>query len=143
VSEDGNARGHEDARLETGEGDAALRRRLRRGGAAIILVGLAAAAIAYRTAAPDDDRLLIARLNNTKSYEYQMEVMGGKANILASELKDWFLGLWRGRTLGRTLAAISLGGGLACFYVAHRLAHVEKRRRDGRRAGARPAPGGS
>ena len=137
MTEDGIERRREDARRETQEGDAALRRRLRLGGAAIILVGLAAAAVAYRTAAPDDDRLLIARLNNTKRYEYQMEVMGGKANILASELKDWFLGLWRGRGRARTLAVLSVGGGLACFYVAHRLAYVERRSR-----AARPAAGG-
>ena len=101
--------------------DAALRRRLRVYGAAILGAGLISAAIAYRLAKPDDERLLEAQLNNTKRYEYQMEVMGGKANILAAEMKDWFGGLWRGRGLARTLAFLSVGGSLACFYVAHRL----------------------
>ncbi len=132
MTEDGIAPGHDDAQGGASVRDAALRRRLRLAGAVILIAGLAASAIAYRTAAPDDDRLLIARLNNTKRYEYQMEVMGGKANILASEFKDWFLGLWRGRGLSRTLAFLSVGGALGCFFVAHRLGHVERRRRAAR-----------
>jgi len=103
--------------------DATLRRRLRLAGAAILLAGLLAALLVNRTAAPDDERALEARLNYTKRYEYQMELMGGKANILATDLRDWFLGLWHGKRLARTLAVLSIGGGLACFFVAHRLGH--------------------
>jgi len=129
----GIANGQGDAPREGAGGVAALCRRLRLAGAAVLLGGLAASAVAYRTAAPDDDRLLIARLNNTKKYEYQMEEMGGKANLLATELKDCFLGLWRGKGLARTLAVLGAGGALACFFVAHRLEHVERRARVGGR----------
>jgi hypothetical protein len=112
--------------------DAVLRRRLRLAGAAILLAGLLAAVLVNRTAAPDDEQALEARLNYTKRYEYQMELMGGKANILATEFREWFLGLWHGKRLARTLAVLSVGGGLACFYVAHRLGHSHGR------AGTRP-----
>jgi len=107
--------------------DAVLRRRLRLAGAVILFAGLVAAALVNRTAAPDDEQALEARLNNTKRYEYQMELMGGKANVLATELREWFLGLWHGKRLARTLAVLSVGGGLACFYVARRLGHSHGR----------------
>ena len=116
-------------RQDTPARDAALRGRLRLYGAVILVTGLLSAAFVYRTAKPDDEHALEAQLNNTKRYEYQMEVMGGKANILVAEIKEWFGGLWRGRGLARTLAFLSVGGSLACFFVAHRLGVGRRRRK--------------
>lgn len=101
--------------------DAELARRFVRAGAWILVVGLCCAAIAYGMAKPDKDRALIAVLNNTKQYEYQMEETGGKANILATEFGDWFADQWRGIHLSRTLAVLSVGVSGFCFFVARRL----------------------
>lgn len=101
--------------------DAELAVRFASMGAWILVVGLLCAAIAHWRAVPDKDQALIAVLNNTKQYEYQMEQMGGKANILATEFKAWFLDLWRGRHLARTLAVLTVGASGACFFVAYRL----------------------
>jgi hypothetical protein len=101
--------------------DRTLQRRFRLVGALILVVGMAASAVVFRTAKPDYDSALVKVLNNTKSREYQMEVIGGKANLFASDLRDWFSGLWHGRGLARTLAFLSASGFLACFWVAHRL----------------------
>lgn len=119
--------------------DAILRRRFFAAGVVILVAGLAAAVLAYRAAVPDADSVLVARLNNTKSYEYQMEVVGGRANILATELKEWFLGLWHGKPLAHTLAFLSVASALACFFVAHRLGVVARRRS---KLGVRAAAGG-
>jgi hypothetical protein len=97
--------------------DADLQARLRLVGVGILVVGLLAAT------AVD----LMARSGaggvgaDTKNYEYQMEFIGGKSNLLASEITDWFSGLWHGRKLAQTLAFLSVVGSLACFFVAHRL----------------------
>ena len=103
------------------EKDRILQARLRLAGALILLVGLAAAAVVNRTAAPDPDSAYVKMLNNTKRTEYEMEVIGGKANLFAAELREWFSSLWHGRRLAHTLAFLSAGGSLACFFVAHRL----------------------
>jgi len=106
------------------ESDRRLQKRLRLAGAVILLAGLAAAALAYRSAVTDYDSAYVKMLNNTKKNEYDMELIGGKANILASELREWFASLWHGRRLARTLTVLSVGGSLACFFVAHRLNYI-------------------
>ena len=37
-----------------------------------------------------------------------MEVYGGTANVLASELREWFAGLWQGRRLAFTVALLGI-----------------------------------
>lgn len=85
------------------------------------MAGLAAASLVYRSAVPDTDSAYVKMLNNTKKNEYEMEVVGGKANVFAAEVRDWFSSLWHGKELARTLVFLSVGGSFACFFVAHRL----------------------
>jgi hypothetical protein len=120
----GFGRLHEEAmsageKQDMSEIDAALQKRLRLFGVSILAVGLFAAALVYWTAVPDDVNLY----PNTKRYEYEMEVIGGKSNLLAAELREWFGSLWHGKRLARLLAFLSVGGSLACFFLAHRLNH--------------------
>jgi len=82
--------------------------------AAILLTGFAAASVIFFTAAPADDPLG-ERPENTKQYLRQMQVYGGTANVLASEIREWFDGLWRGRTLAFTVVCLSLLLALAVF----------------------------
>ncbi len=60
---------------------------------------------------------------DTKRNVYQMEVLGGKANILATEIREWVGSLWHGRRLAYTLACVSVGSSLVCLLLAHRLNH--------------------
>jgi hypothetical protein len=117
---------------EIPERDRKLQARLRLAGAIILLAGLTSAALIYRFAVTDYDSAYVKLLNNTKKNEYDMELIGGKANILASEIREWFAGLWHGKGLAHTLTFLSVGGSLACFFVAHRLNHtpVEEDRRN-------------
>jgi hypothetical protein len=69
----------------------------------ILTVGLTAALVLYVAAAraPDDPA---DDLTESKQYLRQMELYGGKANVLAAELQQWFSSLWRGRRLALTVA---------------------------------------
>lgn len=88
-------------------------------GLCILAAGLLAAAfVAGMTASGD-----AVSSPDTKRYEYQMEVLGGKANLLATEIREWWGSLWHGRRLAYTLAGVSVVSSLGCFFVAHRLNH--------------------
>jgi hypothetical protein len=99
------------------ERDFILQTRLRRAGVLWIVIGLLAAGLAYRTARED----AAADPYGAKRYEYQMEVIGGKSDEFATEVREGFLSLWHGRRLAVTVLVLSFGGAFTCFYVAHRL----------------------
>ena len=81
--------------------------RARRGAAAILTAGLVAALVIYLTARPPAPNPLGYDPEDTKSYVREMEVYGGKANLLASEFLHWFQSLWHGRRLAFTVAVLS------------------------------------
>jgi hypothetical protein len=59
-----------------------------------------------------------------------LELYGGKANVLADELRRWFIGLWHGKSLALTLACIAIIASSGFFYAAHRsLAYLESDKR--------------
>jgi hypothetical protein len=75
---------------------------------AILLVGLTSALAVFLTArnpAPDP---LGNPLETSKLYRRNLELYGGDANVLASELLEEFAGLWRGKPLAFTLAVLTL-----------------------------------
>ncbi len=82
----------------------------------ILLVGLAAGLFIYLTASPPDDALR-EQMEATKEYERQMEMYGGTANVLASQIREWFAALWQGPTLGITVACLSAVLALVVFVV--------------------------
>jgi hypothetical protein len=98
----------------------------------MLAAGLLAAALAFAVAAPDDGSEAVAyeivdgksypvMLADSKRYNRDLERIGGKSAVLGVEFMDWFRGLWHGRRLAYTLASLSAGGFLVCFYLAHRL----------------------
>jgi len=85
--------------------------------AGVLAAGLVIACVLYAGAPPPsaDGEEWPA---NEKPYLRQMELYGGKANILASELREWFAGLWHGRPLAYTVAILSaLSAGLTLFVL--------------------------
>jgi len=105
-----------------------LRARLNLGGMFVLVAGLTAAAVIFLTAndvATGDVRYeivngtvyAIPQLTN-KTYRHNLELYGGKAGVLFTEFGDWFEGLWRGRTLGYTVGAISVVMAAALFLLA-------------------------
>jgi hypothetical protein len=86
---------------------------LRLASVAVLIAGLAAGAVIYVAASlapPDQDY----QLPVTKQYLRQLELYGGKGNVMASDIRQWFDSLWHGKRLGPTVAVLGLllSGGL-------------------------------
>jgi hypothetical protein len=74
---------------------------------AILVLGFAAAVVIYLTAQPPPGNLLGYDPLDTKKYLRDLEVYGGKANVLAAQFREWFDGLWHGKQLAFTIAVIT------------------------------------
>jgi len=96
--------------------------RIRRLTAGILAAGLGGATLIYLTAAPRAANPLGYEPEDTKKYLRELEVYGGKVNVLATELRRWFEGLWHGRSLAFTVAVLTLLLALGFWFVATRLA---------------------
>ena len=76
--------------------------------AAILAAGLGSALVIYLTATPAPPNPFGYEPEDTKRYLREMEVYGGKANVLASEFRKWFESLWHGRQLAVTVICLTL-----------------------------------
>jgi hypothetical protein len=110
--------------------DMTLAKRWRLAGVCILAAGLLAAALAYRNAPAEEDYGAVGYeidggtasptlAGDSKSYDRQMEGVGGQATVLADEIAGW----WHGRKLAYTLALLSLAGFLGCFFIAQLHVH--------------------
>ena len=84
--------------------------------AIILLVGLGSAILIYLTAENDSDSIL--GYEDSKMYIHDLELYGGKANVLANEFMRWFVGLWHGKSLAFTVACITIFISFGFFFVA-------------------------
>jgi hypothetical protein len=84
--------------------------------ALILLAGLAAAVTIYVRATVAPDRLPELSADTSKTYLRDLQRYGGTANVLATELRGWFIGLWQGRRLAFTVAALALLTSLAYLF---------------------------
>ena len=99
--------------------------------ALILLVGLGTAVYIYRSADVDASGVLGYQIiggtvypimpENTKIYKHDLELYGGKAAVLADELRRWFIGLWHGKSFAFTVAVISVLISFAGFFTARHL----------------------
>ncbi len=84
-----------------------LRERQAKVAAGIAIVGLLTAGVICLTASVRPGGSL-ERPEDSKQYLRQMEVYGGRANVLATQAREWFGGLWHGKRLAGTIAVLSL-----------------------------------
>ncbi len=85
---------------------------------AILSVGLLSAVAVYLVDVARPDNPLGYDPLETKKYRHDLELYGGKANVLAAELREWFVGLWYGRRLAFTIVVITallVAGVRLCF----------------------------
>jgi hypothetical protein len=75
---------------------------------AILSAGLGSALVIYLTAKPAPANPLGYEAGDSKQYLRQMEVYGGKANVIGSEFRQWFESLWHGRRLAVTVVCLTL-----------------------------------
>ena len=86
--------------------------------AVILLIGFGAAIAIYLTAesGPNDiagyetegGYLYPIAPEDSKTYMRNLELFGGKTNVLAREFIHWFTALWHGRSLAFTVAFIAI-----------------------------------
>ena len=92
--------------------------RVRAGTRAILILGFAAAVVIYLTAAPPPGNPLGYDPMDTKKYLRDLELYGGKANVLAAQFKDWFVSLWHGKRLAFTVAVLAVIAALAFAFFS-------------------------
>lgn len=83
----------------------ALIRRVTRG---LLAAGFTAALVAYIVARQRPENPLGYDPLQTKTYRHDLELYGGKANVLAAEFREWFAGLWYGTNLAYTIAVLTV-----------------------------------
>ncbi len=84
----------------------------------LLLLGFGSALVIYLTAKPEPIDPLRGDPRGNKKYLHEMQVIGGKANLLADEFQDWFAEQWQGATLARTVVVLTVGVSLAFRFVA-------------------------
>jgi hypothetical protein len=97
----------------------------------ILVAGLSSAMLIYRAAENDFNSDLGYRdeggsvypimPGDSKKYLRDMELYGGKANVMADELRRWLVGLWQGKSLAYTVACVATVISFGVYYVASRL----------------------
>src|SRR4030095_15363092 len=83
-------------------------RRLQVIAVATLIVGLTAALGIYLFAGRSAGDLSAYEIEHSKQYQRMLELYGGKANVLAVELTQWFDSLWHGTRLAYNVACGTL-----------------------------------
>jgi hypothetical protein len=86
-------------------------------GAVILLTGLVTSVSIYLSAASDNGFRL--EPENSKQHLRELELYGGKANLLADEFLRWFAGLCQGEALAFTIGGISVLISSVVFFIAY------------------------
>ena len=99
-------------------------------GIMILLVGLGGAAWIYNAAGDDASGVLGYEIiggqaypvspQDSKMYRHDLELIGGKAAVMADQFSTWFSGLWRGKSLAFIVAFMTICISLVVFYFANR-----------------------
>lgn len=75
---------------------------------AILIIGICSTVFLYATATPPPEPPLGYDPFASKKYVRDLELYGGKINILAVEFRQWFDRLWRGKNLSYTIAFLTV-----------------------------------
>jgi len=98
-------------------------------GALVLALGLGSAALIYANAEDNADVALGYDMVNgvaypistkdSKAFQRDVRLYGGKFALLSDELSDWFGSLWRGKRLAFTVAALSVLLSAGLVFVAN------------------------
>ena len=101
-----------------GADEGTLSLRFRRITMTILVLGIGSAAFIYQTATPKAPNPLGYEPEDTKRYLRQLETVGGKSNVLATQFTQWFDGLWHGQALAYTVAFLTVTLAVTFWFVA-------------------------
>jgi hypothetical protein len=99
--------------------------------AIILVVGLGSAALIYHRA-PNlpygalgyetvDGTIYPIMPEDAKMYTHNLELYGGKLNVMLDDFRRWFVGLWQGKSLAVILACTTIILSFGLFYAANYL----------------------
>jgi hypothetical protein len=94
------------------------RRQIRHIAVTLLALGLGSALTIYFTAGPTPADPLGYDPMDTKKYLRELELYGGQANVLSVEFRQWFSGLWHGRSLAVTVAVLTVLLAFTFWFVA-------------------------
>jgi hypothetical protein len=98
--------------------------------AIILVIGLSGAALIYHHAAnlpgasgyeTADGTILPISPEDSKMYRHNLEVYGGKLNVMMDDFRRWFEGLWQGKSLAVIIACTTIVISYGFFYAANYL----------------------
>ncbi len=99
--------------------------------AIILVVGLGSALLIYRAAEnipygvlgyeEGGGAVYPIMPEDSKKYLRNLELYGGKANVLLDELRRGFVGLWHGKSLAFTVGCLAIFASFGVFYAANHL----------------------
>lgn len=97
-------------------------------GILILVVGIISAVIIYHAANDQPYDILgytveggsvyATRPDDSRKFLRDLQLYGGKANVIAYEFREWFWGLWYGKSLAYTVAFICVLVSAGFFYAA-------------------------
>jgi hypothetical protein len=106
----------------------AIHSRVRLAGVVVLAMGWLAALFVYLTMADApganagyqliDGHVYAIPLDSSSAELQQLERLGGQASVRTYQFDRWLASLWHGRRLAYTLAILSAGVALLCFYIA-------------------------
>jgi len=88
----------------------------------VLTAGLGAALAIYLLVAPGGANPLGFEPEDSKKYLRDMEVYGGKGNVLASQIRGAWSGLWHGRNLAFTVGGLTIILAIVFWFIANRRA---------------------
>lgn len=94
---------------------------------AILVLGLAASLVIYLRAQAPAANPLGYDPEDTKRYRREMEVYGGTANLLASDVREWLVSLWHGERLAFTVAFLTALSAAGYRFFSRPIANVDER----------------
>ncbi len=99
--------------------------------AIILVVGLGSATLIYQRAGNNpygalgyevvDGTIYPIMPENSKLYRHNLEVYGGKLNVIMDDFRRWFVGLWHGKSLALIIACTTIIISFGFFYGANYL----------------------
>ncbi len=97
-------------------------------GVLMLLVGLGSALLIYKNAASNsyadqsykdwDGNIYPVTPGDSKMYRHNLEVMGGRMNVMLNDFSRWFSGLWHGKSLALIIGSATLIISLGLFKAA-------------------------